>query len=311
MTIDHYYNDNNEFVCEWLRYLIKYDQIPLGVVDCRSILDIDPHELVRYRCAHFFAGIGGWALALEYAKFPNDIRVWTGSPPCQPFSVIGLQVGKDDPRHLSPKFAELIIAGRPNVIFGEQVDSPQVFGKNSKPTKQQSESAPEWCWIDDISDRLEESHYAFGAADIPAAGIGAPNKRQRCYFGAVDIHWLDNGECEGLEGYGRNDPVSQRRKSKNRSVTPTGRDAGLVTTEFGSEWVQPIASHHPFWQDADWLYGRDGKFRPVEPGSYPLDHGLSGRMGKLCGYGNAINPHAAKVFIEEFTIGLQPEIGGY
>ena len=311
MSIDHYYNDNNEFACEWMRYLIKTDQIPFGFVDCRSILDIDPAELTGYQCVHFFAGIGGWALALEYAKFPKDIRVWTGSPPCQPFSVIGLQVGRDDPRHLSPRFAELIIAGKPNVIFGEQVDSPQVFGKNSSQTKRQSAETPEWCWIDDISDRLEGSCYAFGASDIPAAGIGAPNKRQRCYFGAVDIHWLGDGQCEGLERYSRNDPVSQGWQSTNRSVAKAGRDAGLVTTEFGSGWLQPTASDHPFWENADWLYGRDGKFRPVEPGSYPLDNGISGRMGKLCGYGNAINPHVAKVFIEEFTIGLQPEIGGY
>src|SRR5690606_31316297 len=53
-----------------------------------------------------------------------------------------------------------------------------------------------------------------------------------------------------------------------------------------------------FWRDADWLFCRDGKFRPVEPGTFPLAHGASARVGRLRAYGNAINAEAAKVFIE-------------
>jgi DNA (cytosine-5)-methyltransferase 1 len=53
-----------------------------------------------------------------------------------------------------------------------------------------------------------------------------------------------------------------------------------------------------FWADADWLFCRDGKWRPVEPGTFPLANGSAARVGRLRGYGNAVNAEAAKVFIE-------------
>ncbi len=52
------------------------------------------------------------------------------------------------------------------------------------------------------------------------------------------------------------------------------------------------------WRDADWLFCRDGKWRPVEPGTFPLAHGATSRVGRLRAYGNAINAEAARVFIE-------------
>ena len=42
----------------------------------------------------------------------------------------------------------------------------------------------------------------------------------------------------------------------------------------------------------------DGKSRPVEPGTFPLAHGVPGRVGLLRGYGNAIVPQVAAAFIE-------------
>lgn len=53
-----------------------------------------------------------------------------------------------------------------------------------------------------------------------------------------------------------------------------------------------------YWRAADWLGCRDEKFRPVEPGTFPLADGVAARVGRLRGYGNAINAEAAKAFIE-------------
>jgi DNA (cytosine-5)-methyltransferase 1 len=41
----------------------------------------------------------------------------------------------------------------------------------------------------------------------------------------------------------------------------------------------------------------DGKARPVEPGTFPLAHGIPGRVGRLRAYGNAIVPQCAAEFI--------------
>ncbi|MEY4890018.1 MAG: hypothetical protein RIQ75_1148 [Pseudomonadota bacterium] len=63
----------------------------------------------------------------------------------------------------------------------------------------------------------------------------------------------------------------------------------------GSQRPGPTNGH---WRDADWLFCRDGKWRPVEPGTSPLAHGAAARVGRLRGYGNAIVAQAAQAFIE-------------
>jgi DNA (cytosine-5)-methyltransferase 1 len=55
------------------------------------------------------------------------------------------------------------------------------------------------------------------------------------------------------------------------------------------------------WRAADWLLCRDGKWRPVEPGTFPLAHGATARVVRLRAYGNAINAKAAQAFIESLT----------
>ena len=81
-----YYNEFDPFAAQWLRNLIKAGLIPAGDVDERSITEVKPADLRGYAQCHFFAGIGGWSLALELAGVPESTRLFTGSCPCQPFS---------------------------------------------------------------------------------------------------------------------------------------------------------------------------------------------------------------------------------
>ena len=97
----NYYNDNDEFACEWLRELIKDRLIPEGEVDDRDIRTIEPRELEGFTQCHFFAGVGGWPLALRLSGWPEDREVWTGSCPCQPFSIAGKGGGVEDERLFS------------------------------------------------------------------------------------------------------------------------------------------------------------------------------------------------------------------
>jgi hypothetical protein len=118
-----YYNDNDPFCVEWLKNLIEMKIIADGDVDNRSIQDVTGNDLRGYTQCHFFAGIGGWSYALRLAGVPDDYPVWTGSCPCQPFSVAGKRRGTKDKRHLWPEFRRLIGECRPPLIFGEQVAS--------------------------------------------------------------------------------------------------------------------------------------------------------------------------------------------
>lgn len=116
-----YYNEIDPFLAQWLRNLINQGHLPDGDIDTRSITEVQPEDVQNYTQCHWFAGIGGWPLALELAGWPKDRPIWTGSPPCQPFSTAGRQGGYNDQRHLAPHWLYLIKQVRPANIAGEQV----------------------------------------------------------------------------------------------------------------------------------------------------------------------------------------------
>lgn len=161
----NYYNEFHPPAAAILRGLIADKLIPEGHVDDRSITDLQPSELAGYTQCHFFAGIGGWPLALTLAGWPTDRPVWTGSCPCQPFSSAGKQKGKSDERHLWPAWFRLIKECRPTAVFGEQVASAITHG-----------------WLDEVADELEGEGYAIGSAVLPACSVGAPHRRDRLWF---------------------------------------------------------------------------------------------------------------------------------
>ncbi|MFW6681725.1 DNA cytosine methyltransferase [Komagataeibacter intermedius] len=164
-----YYNEWDKSTAAWLRELGARHHLPAGHVDTRSIRDVRAGDVHDFDQCHFFAGIGGWPLALRLAGYER-LPCWTGSPPCQPFSVAGQQRGKDDERHLAPVWLDLVRECRPSILFGEQVEAAIRHG-----------------WIDDLFDALEAEGYACGAAVLPACGIGAPHIRKRLFFGAVRL----------------------------------------------------------------------------------------------------------------------------
>ncbi|UUV43391.1 DNA methylase [Rhodobacter phage RcExplorer] len=357
-----YYNDFDEGSVAWLAELMKQGHIPPGEIDRRSILDVCVSDLRGFRQCHFFAGIGGWAYALRLAGVPVDLSLWTGSPPCQPFSVAGRQEGREDERHLAPHFVDLVRVARPGLLLGEQVASAEVFGKAPKRARGNAVPPPDWAWIDDLSDRLEAARYAIGANDFPSAGVGAPHIRQRTYFGAVAHEWLEHasrhgriewgtepsqrGAALGCGSGGLADLHGDRRIEAGRSQPEAGcngsfgdraigglgngisaglegfgghgdgsREPGRIVSgapRSASE-ASPVGEGRPgptngFWGTADWLFCRDERFRPVEPGTFPLVDGLPGRVGLLRGYGNAINPQAAAQFIQAFLEALESTV---
>jgi DNA (cytosine-5)-methyltransferase 1 len=351
-----YYNEHDPRSAAWLRELIRHGHIADGVVDERSIEDVHPGDLAGHTQCHFFAGIGGWSLALRIAGWPDDRPVWTGSCPCQPFSAAGQGAGFDDERHLWPAWHHLISERRPAVVFGEQVASRDGLG-----------------WLDLVSTDMEAAGYAFGAADLCAAGVGAPHIRQRIWFVAESrserrgrrqraatgcvphgAHARrnkghDGSVCadeagsrladsssprlEGRDGRALGHQCAAAKRSGGAGAladreefgriegwrtlaerTGLGDNCGALRLAYSNEpGLGPAprselhdAEHHAeprgrtFWSAAEWIACRDGKARPVEPGVEPLAHGVSGRVGLLRGYGNAIVPEAAAAFIRAF-----------
>jgi DNA (cytosine-5)-methyltransferase 1 len=326
-----YYNDADPAVCAWLRELIAAGHLPAGKVDTRSILEVEPADLRGFTQCHFFAGIGGWPYALRLAGVAADLSVWTGSPPCQPFSQAGQRKGQDDDRHLAPAFLRLVAACRPELVFGEQVASAAVLGPVGGTARTAAEGAAGWAWFDALAADLEAASYAVAAADLPAACVGAPHIRQRLFFGAIALDTAAGGLGDGLgtgsQGRfgmpGRSDQRAARQASlaggladgdgrlarhgaiqrgrQHRCEPQDGETCGLV------EGAEPAGAdaRHGVWRDPDWLLCRDGRWRPVEPGTFPLADGLPGRMGLLRGYGNAIVPSLAAEFVKAFLESLR------
>ena len=135
------------------------------------------------------------------------------------------------------------------------------------------------------------------------------------------IGGLDNNNNKGLEGHRGGHQAESGRDGEIRPVAETGESGGLADTDShrcsAGQWDDQAAGHRDttaaagsndrhqsagstngFWGAADWLLCRDGKWRPVEPGTFPLAHGAASRVGRLRAYGNAINAKAAQAFIE-------------
>jgi DNA (cytosine-5)-methyltransferase 1 len=285
MGLRSYYNEIDPFAAAWLRNLIKEKLIPDGDVDERSIADVQPVDLKDYTQCHFFAGIGGWSYALQIAGWPDDEPVWTGSCPCQPFSVAGKGAGTADARHLWPEFHRLIRECRPAAVFGEQVASKA--GRE---------------WLSGVLTDLESVGYAGAGADLCAPGVGAPHIRQRLYW--VGMANADSAERRAAAEGRRHD---DDRADAGREKAPGGHQfhrTGDMADADDARWQgRQLLSERPderapWSRGVEWRRGADGKERRVKSGVRLLVDGVPNRVGRLRGYGNAIVPQVAAAFIK-------------
>lgn len=118
--------------------------------------------------------------------------------------------------------------------------------------------------------------------------------------GLADVRGERRRGRERFQAGGLDDGTNARRLQSD--------DGPLGGDQAGIQRHERPGPTNGLWRDADWLLCRDGKWRPVEPGTFPLAHGAAARVGRLRAYGNAINAYQAQIFIE--AIGLADPTNG-
>jgi len=347
-----YYNEIDPHAAAWLRELIKDGLIAPGIVDERSIEDVVPNELIGYTQCHFFAGIGVWSYALRRAGWPDSRPIWTGSCPCQPFSAAGKGAGIDDERHLWPAFFHLVEQCRPVTIIGEQVASKDAlawldivqadleragYACGAVDTCAAGFGAPHirqrLHWLADTDqhgrNQGRECIATTGNDGIIGDGavIGLANSKQfrqrkgRHGDNAGDVRAEFGPDVENVRLADADRAISKFTTRKGSRPREEESARPLCESKRCSELSrpQPAGPTNGHWRDVDWLFCRDGKWRPTESRVEPLADGLADRLGyrsiagrysldplkekaesrkmRLKGYGNAIVAEQAVEFI--------------
>ena len=117
-------------------------------------------------------------------------------------------------------------------------------------------------WLDHVCADLEGAGYAAAAANLCAAGAGAPHIRQRLYWAALSNTSIDRSICRAQ--------ISGDSKTQFRPQEFSGlvQDALAVSVPAGAHGA--------------------------------LVDRVPGRVGRLRAYGNAIVPQAAAAFVKAF-----------
>lgn len=141
-------------------------------------------------------------------RYRGTVDVLSGGFPCQPFSLAGQRKGNSDDRALWPEMLRVIDEVRPRWIVGENVAGLASLG------------------LDGVLFDLEASGYACETVLLPAAGVGAPHRRDRLWIIAhAGCQFGHRGQAdEHGNGIGHG-PHSGREEAANQ---PAGPDAPLA-----------------------------------------------------------------------------------
>jgi len=292
-----------------------------------------------------FTGIGGIDLAAEAAGFETIAQVerdnycrrvlakhWPGVPrfddvrdvtadalrgagigrptlisggfPCQPFSCAGKRRGAEDDRFLWPEMCRIVSELRPAWVLGENVAGFVGMA------------------LDDCAADLEGVGYAVRAFVVPAAGVGAPHQRARCFIVAhsngVQLDGSGGARRRGAEpSDGRTDVANARSaglrldaeqhgEPERPEYGPLGRDAARrgnekpVTDPIVSGLERTYKRTAPSKREGSSAmrrHARSEDWWATEPDVGRVAHGVPNRVHRLRALGNAVVPAQVYPFV--------------
>jgi DNA (cytosine-5)-methyltransferase 1 len=142
----------------------------------------------------------------DFKKYHGTIDIISGGFPCQPYSMAGKRLGKEDDRHLWPEMLRVIREVQPTWVVGENV-----FGLVN------------WSGglvFHEVQADLEAQGYEVQPYVLPAVSVNAPHRRDRVWFVAYSKSNYNRRKCgwmaekDGQKDRGWND----HNKSKSTHI---------------------------------------------------------------------------------------------
>jgi DNA (cytosine-5)-methyltransferase 1 len=209
-----------------------------------------------------------------------------GGYPCQPFSTAGLRKGEQDPRHLWPWVRQAISELRPKYAILENVRGHLSMGGMS------------------VVGELASIGYDAEWRLVSAASVGAHHRRERIIIVAYPKSEHSNGSDHYSGIYERPETLSElgnssraKAMAERRKVFPSTPNEVWNTLSKGWERSRELqeteterSRPHTPSKEARWR----GIWQP-EPNVGRVAYGVSNRVDKLRGLGNAVVPQVAEV----------------
>ena len=223
---------------------------------------------MKWKILDLFSGLGGFSLGLERTghfktiafcdndkycnlvlqkhwkgvKIYNDVKeitkerleadgiespnIITGGFPCQSFSVAGKQKGTDDPRYLWPEMFRIIKIFKSKFVIGENVrgivniQNGMVF--------------------ETVCSDLESEGYEVQPFLIPAAGVGAPHRRERIFFIAIreDMENSRRRLQQGTELREKNEDEIERKDAHQHQRSGSSSESNVADTDSNNQWTR-------------------------------------------------------------------------
>jgi DNA (cytosine-5)-methyltransferase 1 len=245
----------------------------------------------------------------EIIKEHGTIDIVVGGFPCQPFSIAGARKGTDDNRHLWPEMFRIIKELKPRWVIGENVRGIV--------------SIQNGMVFENVCTDLEGEGYEVRAFNIPAAGVGAPHKRERIWIVANSRRTLRQGS--ELEGENADESKQENADQYQRSSSTSTDNVADTHTRLSNGSVEEVQSGRQTFDtssqrtDVAYTYSQRQQEQcgtesvqkegnesqrsssqarhtgwESEPDVGRVAHGLSGRVHRLKALGNSIVPKIAE-----------------
>jgi len=146
---------------------------------------------------------------MDATHYHGRVDIISGGFPCQPYSVAGKRLGKEDERHLWPEMLRIIREVAPTYVVGENVRGLVNWSNGMV--------------FEEVCADLEAEGYEVQPFILPAAGVGASHKRDRVWFVAYS-------SCDGLTTKTeRGRQECKRSGSELRSIASAISEVGNAT----------------------------------------------------------------------------------